>query len=722
MIWIQGFLSSNLSCRAATQTGICIVICCLVLLRSLGCANQVEPSELCDGVCLVHLKDMDKSVDKRRLASARSSVSLTCSFRSFEESEYTGSDYSSSEDGSARRSGSLAAKLSHRPLTREVVLEQYRMDNVEDARLLNGTRKRWFIEARRTLDNVAVRPLFAETELAREMLDAKLTLGNGRPMTVNSRLGTYDGLESERGLNEEPLTPVSKSLDRSLADLRAQRRREESRSRRNAALSQNTRFLQAVKDGKTKLFGKLLKDRMRQSHIDRANMHRGFQLEQQNSVRKNNNQDDCSRWVGDFSRGKLQTCKQNSSESKAEGHRMTNQSFVLDGEPEGEMTESARIQVDDDKDEDEEETKREDEQEEEKFFSCGFAVIRRKREEKRAKLKRELILRGDISDDELGDETEPVLEESEEQVAAKLSSGWDALTWSAHLNHLSITKKLLNAGVHGEYEDPKTGWTALMWAVHNNNQQTVRALLKEGRANVNHCNRFGATALMWAARQNKLESVKILLQAGADINAAGNDGNSALTWSARAGHVDMTALLVKSGAAVNHRNLDGETALMGACVPGHVQVVETLLRGSLECDTLIENNFSQDALALAQTFPTSANHKAIVKMVEERNQLIQRQLEEEQERLRLVSSQLRSRGRRTSSRNSSSIRSTRFGSRNTVRSSLTPLGSMRQQLAATPNSSLGSQSRPGTADQAGNASATGSERPGTCSTNHSASS
>jgi len=74
-----------------------------------------------------------------------------------------------------------------------------------DEGVRNGTKERSRIASRRCLDNYALRPLFKDDEVAADMLNGSLFLGD-RPLTIG-------GVFGERGWDDEPSTPLSKALD-----------------------------------------------------------------------------------------------------------------------------------------------------------------------------------------------------------------------------------------------------------------------------------------------------------------------------------------------------------------------------------------------------------------------------------------------------------------------------------------------------------------------------
>jgi len=87
-----------------------------------------------------------------------------------------------------------------------------KFDVMEDPRVLDGTRRKPPVEARRTFDNIAIRPLFRDEKLARRMLAVDLTLGDGRPMALDED-GVFHGVETVRGELDCPRTPLGEALD-----------------------------------------------------------------------------------------------------------------------------------------------------------------------------------------------------------------------------------------------------------------------------------------------------------------------------------------------------------------------------------------------------------------------------------------------------------------------------------------------------------------------------
>jgi ankyrin repeat protein len=78
---------------------------------------------------------------------------------------------------------------------------------------------------------------------------------------------------------------------------------------------------------------------------------------------------------------------------------------------------------------------------------------------------------------------------------------------------------------------------------------------------VNSVNLMDDTPLHTVCSWGELESVKILIDAGADVNAKGDNGAPPLFNAVIGGNPKVIELLVKSGANANLSNDDGRSVL-----------------------------------------------------------------------------------------------------------------------------------------------------------------
>jgi ankyrin repeat protein len=94
------------------------------------------------------------------------------------------------------------------------------------------------------------------------------------------------------------------------------------------------------------------------------------------------------------------------------------------------------------------------------------------------------------------------------------------------------------------------------------------------------------TLLHWAAAFGEPRTARVLIEAGADVNAAGEQGETPLHCAAAAGHLAVVELLIEQRADVNARMARPHTfnarrvhtPLLAALDHGHVAVVRALLK------------------------------------------------------------------------------------------------------------------------------------------------
>lgn len=129
--------------------------------------------------------------------------------------------------------------------------------------------------------------------------------------------------------------------------------------------------------------------------------------------------------------------------------------------------------------------------------------------------------------------------------------------------------------------------TALLVAAKTDNRSEVKKLLKRG-ANVN-IKMDNWTPLLVAAHEGLLPLAVILLDAGADIELAGNDGWTPLIRASFDGHNNLVRFLAEQRADVDAQTVEGNTALMHAAFRGKYRDVEVLLEVGASKSVINEN-------------------------------------------------------------------------------------------------------------------------------------
>ncbi len=134
-------------------------------------------------------------------------------------------------------------------------------------------------------------------------------------------------------------------------------------------------------------------------------------------------------------------------------------------------------------------------------------------------------------------------------------------------------EEAIAAGAHIDCVN-RNGVTALMKAAQHGRADIVRLLI-ERKATIDIADYEDATALHYAA--DYPEIIKILIEAGADVNVAGQYTNTPLIQAARRGNKDIVTLLLQAGAGVNDADEYGNTALLEATIGHHTDVARILL-------------------------------------------------------------------------------------------------------------------------------------------------
>ena len=217
--------------------------------------------------------------------------------------------------------------------------------------------------------------------------------------------------------------------------------------------------------------------------------------------------------------------------------------------------------------------------------------------------------------EDLQDKT-PLFSEKEQQVLIGEMSNWkNTQDWRANviraLNNLTIYFPALEHLLDSPWSrlvDKDLLLVNVTKAIAGEGRKmaVVKRLLEAG-ADVNAKGNNGQTALMLASWEGK-ELASELLKAGADVNAKDNDGQTALMLASWEGK-ELASELLKAGADVNAKANDSWTALMLASRVGRTEVVDMLLKTG--ADVNAKANDGQTALIWA----TARGHIKIADML-----------------------------------------------------------------------------------------------------------
>lgn len=200
-----------------------------------------------------------------------------------------------------------------------------------------------------------------------------------------------------------------------------------------------------------------------------------------------------------------------------------------------------------------------------------------------------------------------------------------ALDFAVRMGHVAIARRLIAAGADPNRRDEQDGMTPLAEAIQAGDEPMIRLLREavaaskapgarlsrrrgresaDGAALVNAAYhgrialvrellaegadveaRFqGNTPIIAAAMQAHADVIRLLIEAGADVDAAGEDGMSALLWAAEEGSDDCVGLLLEAGSRLDGRDQFGNSALQLAIRDGHAAIVTRLVQAGAGLD------------------------------------------------------------------------------------------------------------------------------------------
>ena len=120
------------------------------------------------------------------------------------------------------------------------------------------------------------------------------------------------------------------------------------------------------------------------------------------------------------------------------------------------------------------------------------------------------------------------------------------------------------------------GYTALHWASIRGHWRIVSELVEAG-APVNAVGNDGGTPLHWACHHDNDEMIRLMLDKGADHTVSNRWGRTPLHVAVRRGNEKVADLLIKKGADIQAATKEGWTPLHTAYMSGHTNMCKLLL-------------------------------------------------------------------------------------------------------------------------------------------------
>lgn len=178
--------------------------------------------------------------------------------------------------------------------------------------------------------------------------------------------------------------------------------------------------------------------------------------------------------------------------------------------------------------------------------------------------------------------------------------GRTALMYAAEEGQLSVVQLLVEKGAKVNQQD-KEGRTALAYAAAERQTEVVRFLLEKG-ADLSLRDKNGHSALDHAAEENAGEVVKLFLGTKEGAKQV-RENVSILLNASEEGALPVVRQLKEAGANINAAGENGATPLMAASEEGQEQVVQYLLSAGVEVNAKNKQGWTALAFAARENQP-----------------------------------------------------------------------------------------------------------------------
>lgn len=164
--------------------------------------------------------------------------------------------------------------------------------------------------------------------------------------------------------------------------------------------------------------------------------------------------------------------------------------------------------------------------------------------------------------------------------------GINALMTASVGGYSEAAALLLENGADSKAKD-NDNLTPLMNAAENGNFETVKLLVEHANDPdyVNQMSNTGFTPLIVASAHGHVDALAYLIDAGAEVDAVGENLVTALMYASAANHIDAMKLLIEKGNAdIEKLHSNGGTALLEASTGGMFEAMKLLVEKGAQVD------------------------------------------------------------------------------------------------------------------------------------------